>query len=221
MKIYFLIFTFSLIGLILNNEYDLTSEKSQTFAALYYGTTYKFYIKCEYGEKVLVNITSTTNFTKNQEIYFYEYSDRTSRYSLNSKTTYPESNNCTEYIKKYEPSNNKTQYVAFEITPKISMSLVEISAKVSNTAIKVISNFLLTLFIIIISIPILICIIIFIIIFCVCRPSKKTNGIVYNNNDPNQYPNQALYPSNNTQYYPSSQNFQNNTNPQYNPPPMM
>ena len=217
MKRNLLIIIFSIIGLSINTDYDLTSGVSKSFTSLYSGSTYKFYIKAEVGQSVYFTISSSDQYLpSSQKIYFYEYSTRYS-YSYEYYTSSYTSSYSYSFSKTIYPSYSTT-YVAMEITPESTISNVVIKATVSgtssksdiDTAVGLVGLSLLA----VILVPILVCICIIVIIVCVC--CRKRDNVVYINNpatNPNP-PVQPLYPTN-----PPPQYIQNNPPPQYRPPP--
>ena len=196
MKKNFLIIIFSLLILILNEEYDLISGHSINIFTINSGITYKFYIEAEYKDDVKIEITSATNFSSDQEIYFYQYSERDSREPLYFSSYRPCYNICSDI---YSVSDTRTTYVAFEIIPKKTMPLVVVKATVYDTT----DNKILILLLIYFIVPFVCGTIIVILLIRLCCSYLKEDDKM--DNPPNQEPNQPLN-SNNT-----SQNIQNDS----------
>ena len=174
---FLIILLLCLFCLILNIEIDLKSGESKNFT-INSGIHYKFYIKAEYEQILKVYIRCSSKFSEAPKVIYYEYSKRTSKdylYYWVDENHYYDYVNYSFYYYEYKSISNKTNYMAFEIVPEISLPWIDVYATVSDSISKAIGDFFLTLLLIIILVPVTCSIISIsvILIMTFCFPKKK------------------------------------------------
>lgn len=133
MKLYFLYIILSLIGTIINSDYEfnLTSRSPQYLGTLDKSKSYKFYISALYRHNLYIKFSKTdSTSTTHQFLSIYEYSKRNSTTPIgwtdNNYLSYSRSTNSYSYL--YLVSYPTCKYLAFEIKPLYSMLSTYIEA---------------------------------------------------------------------------------------------
>ena len=122
MNLWFLIIILSLIGLIINSdyEYNLTSGSSQYLGILEKSKSYKFYIPALYNHNLYIEFRkSDSTSTSSQSINIYEYSSRNSTLPIGwtsyNYLSYSSSTKTYSYL--YLIKYPTCKYLSFEIKP--------------------------------------------------------------------------------------------------------